>query len=118
MDPGCRHTKSHGQCDEGMEIQYPDIFEHSFLTAGNEVAFRVGRSTDAARSLISTFTSEPDMVYLICILDLSARSKAQDTRFDDLKARPTIKWCAGEFGVPERSFSDEIHQLRKASGED
>jgi len=47
--------------------------------------------TDAARSLISTFIPEPDMVYLIFILGQSARSKAQYPRFDDLKVRLTIK---------------------------
>jgi len=65
------------------EFQHPDIFEHSFPTAGydeshsSEPPGSVGRSTDAARSLISTFTSEPDMVYLLCILGLSARSKVR-----------------------------------------
>jgi len=56
---------------------------------------------------------------------ISRRSDAQRRdgwltrrRFDDLKAQLTIKQRAGEFSVPERSFSDEIHQLRKANGED
>jgi hypothetical protein len=44
MDPRSVTLKSHGQCDEGMGIQHPVFFEHSFLTAGyDEVAFRLDR---------------------------------------------------------------------------
>ena len=44
MDPSYRTLKSHGQCDEGMEIQHPEYWTFPMPTAGyDKVAFRLNR---------------------------------------------------------------------------